>query len=355
MKKLLYLFLFCAVVTGTYAENPSHPILHVGTKVAPPFSMKDTQGNWEGISIELWELIAKNLDLRYTFESKKNIKHLLSSVEDASIDVAIAAITITAERESKFDFSHSYYTTGLGIAVPKKGGSAWMTVLKALFSFKMLVIVFALFGILLVIGTITWLMERRRNPEHFNPNPIRGIASGIWWAAVTMTTVGYGDMSPKTLGGRFVALLWMFVSMLLVSSVVAVVASTLTLAKLEPAVSSPNDLAKVTSATIESSISDRYLKDRRLSAEYYDSVVAGLNAVKTGRVDVMVYDEPLLKYTIKKKFSQHLMVVDAIFEDQNYGIAFPEKSPLREAVNREMLQIIHSEKWRSILKKYLGL
>ena len=90
----------------------------------------------------------------------------------------------------------------------------------------MLLIISFLVLILLLVGTLAWLMERKRNPEHFNPNPIKGIAGGIWWAAVTMTTVGYGDLTPKTMGGRLIALLWMFASMLLVSSVIATVAST---------------------------------------------------------------------------------------------------------------------------------
>ena len=354
MKNLFFLWiLFFSVSVVTAETLPTHSLL-VGTKIAPPFAMKDKAGHWEGISIELWKNIAQNLGLEYTFSEQKDIKQLLSGVENASLDVGIAAITITAQRETKFDFSHSYYTTGLGIAVPKKEANAWIEVLRALFSFKMFLIVSVLVLILFIIGTITWLMERKQNTEHFNPNPIKGIASGIWWAAVTMTTVGYGDMTPKTLGGRLVALFWMFASMLLVSSVIAIVASTLTLAKLEPAVTGPNDLAKVKSATIASSISDSYLKDRRLRSEYYDSVDAGLEAVKEGKVDTMIYDEPLLKYTIHNHYSETLMVVDSIFENQNYGIAFPEKSMLREAVNRELLKIIHSEKWQSIIKKYLG-
>jgi len=354
MKKILYIFLCIVWISGSYAEESSVHTLKVGTKVTPPFAMKDKEGHWEGISIELWERIAQNLKLDYIFVEQEDIKHLLSAVEDASLDVGIAAITITAQRETQFDFSHSYYTTGLGIAVPKKEGNAWMAVLRALFSFKMFLIVSALVFILFIIGTLTWLMERKRNPKHFDPNPVKGIASGIWWAAVTMTTVGYGDMTPKTIGGRLVALFWMFASMLLVSSVIAIVASTLTLAKLEPVVSGPNDLAKVRSATITSSVSDKYLKERHLRSASYDSVKAGLKAVKKGQVDAMIYDEPLLKYMIKKEFSQSLMVVDALFENQNYGIAFPEKSSLREGVNREMLHIIHSEKWQNIIEKYLG-
>ena len=355
MKKKLYVFLMIIVwmsafcVEGLWAET-----LRVGTKEAPPFAMKDKEGHWEGISIELWDRIAKNLKLDYVFVNQKDIDHLLAGVRDASLDAGIAAITITAPRETVLDFSHSYFTTGLGIAVPKKEANGWVTVMRALFSFKMLLIISFLVLILLLVGTLAWLMERKRNPEHFDPNPIKGIAGGIWWAAVTMTTVGYGDLTPKTMGGRLIALLWMFASMLLVSSVIATVASTLTLAKLEPEVSSPNDLAKIETATIASSISDKYLRERHLRYVYYDSVDAGLKGVKNGEVGAMVYDEPLLKYTIMKKFSQSLMVTDALFENQNYAIAFPEKSPLREKVNRELLKIIHSQEWRHILHKYLG-
>jgi voltage-gated potassium channel len=40
--------------------------------------------------------------------------------------------------------------------------------------------------------------------------PDVSFASGIWWAIVTLTTVGYGDISPTTAGGRTLAVLIMF-------------------------------------------------------------------------------------------------------------------------------------------------
>jgi len=141
MKKILYIFLCIVWISGSYAEESSVHTLKVGTKVTPPFAMKDKEGHWEGISIELWERIAQNLKLDYIFVEQEDIKHLLLGVEDASLDVGIAAITITAQRETQFDFSHSYYTTGLGIVIPKEERNAWMAVLRALFSFKMFLIV----------------------------------------------------------------------------------------------------------------------------------------------------------------------------------------------------------------------
>jgi ABC-type amino acid transport substrate-binding protein len=344
---LLSLFLLTAL------QASSNIPLQVGTKIAPPFSMKDKEGQWEGISIELWDLIAKRLHLKYQFH-EHTLKSLLDGVADKSLDVGIAAITITGDRETKFDFSHSYYTTGLSIAIPKKSSAGWWAVIKGLFSYKMFVIISALAFILFTIGTITWLVERRRNPENFHPNAIKGIASGIWWAAVTMTTVGYGDMTPKTLGGRVIALFWMFGSLLLVSSIIAGVASTLTVAQMDHLISKPEDLARGKVASIQHSVSDHYLKERRIYPNYYANVHEGLLALKAKKVDAMVYDAPLLQYIIKEKFSDDLMMSEALFENQNYGIALQEGSPLRESINRVMLEIIHDNEWTKIKHKYLG-
>ncbi len=60
----------------------------------------------------------------------------------------------------------------------------------------------AAMSVLLIVGSsmVMWGLERGKNPEHFGSIP-----EAMWWAIVTMTTVGYGDMTPVTPIGRLVA------------------------------------------------------------------------------------------------------------------------------------------------------
>jgi voltage-gated potassium channel len=48
---------------------------------------------------------------------------------------------------------------------------------------------------------------------------------GVWWAVVTVTTVGYGDKVPHSVGGRIVAMVLMFVGIGFLAVLTATVAS----------------------------------------------------------------------------------------------------------------------------------
>ncbi len=58
---------------------------------------------------------------------------------------------------------------------------------------------------------------------------------GIWWAFITATTVGYGDISPTTVGMRAVALVVAFTGILTAAIVTASVAASIVSARLEDA------------------------------------------------------------------------------------------------------------------------
>ena len=87
--------------------------------------------------------------------------------------------------------------------------------------------------ILSIVGTLLWLAERKESPEQFPKGPLQGIGTGMWLAIVTMTTTGYGDKAPITLLGRIITGTWMVISIIFATSMVAGLASILTLSSLD--------------------------------------------------------------------------------------------------------------------------
>ncbi len=343
-------FLLCSSAAAQRAPAPDS-VLVVGTKEAPPFAMQ-VDGVWQGISIDLWRSIAAELGLFFVFE-EADLEGLIDGVATGRFDAGVAALTITAAREEVLDFTHPFYVAGLGIAVRAEGGAGWWAVARALVSPQLLKVLALLFGLLLVIGLLMWFFERRRNPQ-FEEAPGQGIASGFWWSAVTMTTVGYGDKAPVTLGGRVVALVWMFVAIIIISSFTAAITSALTVSQLDTAVQGPDDLPSVRVGALPASTSAAYLDGERLSFRAFGTAEAGLQALANNEIDAFVYDKPILRYLVNKDFEGDLEVLDALFETQYYGIALPPGSPLDEPVNRVLLERIRHADWQDVLYRYLG-
>jgi len=71
------------------------------------------------------------------------------------------------------------------------------------------------FGMVFIFGALTFLLEHGHNPQ-FGQLP-----DGLWWAFVTLTTVGYGDVVPITPGGRVIAVITMVIGIVVYSLVVA--------------------------------------------------------------------------------------------------------------------------------------
>ncbi len=350
---------FSACYSGNLrAQEPppadDRPILIVGTKEVAPFAMKNPDGSWRGISIDLWKAIADELDLKYEFREQP-LEKLLNGLKTRELDAAVAAMTITTEREEFMDFTHPFYNSGLGIAVSPQTERSWVSGLfSLLLSWEFLQIVAALVVTLLIVGLLVWLFERRHNAEQFGGRGAKGLYSGFWWSAVTMTTVGYGDKAPKTLPGRLVALIWMFSSLIVISFFTASVATMLTVSRLESPIQGPDDLPDVRVATVADSTSEEYLRAHHIPFRAYPEPLDALEAVARNERDAVVYDMPTLRYLSKHELDEPLDVLPRRFDRQNYGIGLPQGSPLRETINRVLLRKISEPEWDDSLFRYLG-
>lgn len=333
--------------------------LLVATREVPPFAIRSDEGHWSGISIELLREVKAALEAELEHEIALEFRDLpladmLDAVEHGEVDLAAGAITVNYEREKRMDFSHPFYHSGLGIAVGASNHAGWWGTLRAILSPTFLGIVAALLAALALSAVAVYFFERRANREQFGGGAVRGIGSGLWWAAVTLTTVGYGDKAPVTLPGRLIGLAWMFAGLFIIASFTAAVTSALTLNQLKADISGPADLSRVRVATVEGSTAAGYLRARHINAQQFGTASEALAAVTSQAADAVVYDAPILRYQVLNDYPGEATVLPVTFAEQDYAFPLPPGSPLRERINQVLLRQVDSPDWKELLAGYLG-
>ncbi|MGC1515787.1 MAG: ion channel, partial [Maribacter sp.] len=208
--------------------------------------------------------------------------------------------------------------------------------------------------IIFLFGILGWFFERKANPMVFREGS-KGLWDGVWWSAVTLTTVGYGDKAPVTRSGKITALLLMFGGLLFISGLTASIASSLTVNQLTNNPDGFNEFKDRQVGTIANSGTETFLSEhffRNINA--YPSVNPGLVDLKKGRIKAFLYDEPILKYAIRKDSTLHtLELLPVKFDVQFYAFALPKSHvELEQLISQRILEIIETEEWDIVLNEY---
>lgn len=364
MKRVVAVLIFIAavMVSQVYAsEEISAEIITinftgrhyvVATNEMPPFSMKDERGEWYGPTIELWKEVAYQLGHTYEF---KELPHseLMAQVKSGEVDVGLSAITITADREKDYDFTHPYYSSPSGIATVS--GSMFSAVVSNLISFKFLRAFISFLIIVGFIATVIWWFER--DNDNFGRG-LKGWLNAYWFSHVTATTVGFGDKAPKTSTGRIATAAWMYLSLILVSSFTATLAATATVNSVSEDVKSVGWLKGQMVAVVSGTASGDLLTEIGYESTGFKLPTQALNSIGKKMCDectpisAVLYDYPTLKYLTKGR--NNITISKADFNIESYGLIFKNGNKLREEVNQEVIKFTTSSRWNKILNAYLN-
>jgi polar amino acid transport system substrate-binding protein len=333
-------------------DNPQEPI-KVVTKDIEPFVFI-TDSSLSGFSIDLMEVLAKDSGLEYEYLIVDTVQDQLSALENNEADLAIAAISITEEREKRVNFSHQYFVSGLGIMTHARIPHTLSDTLRAALSPNILRILAGLLITILIAAHIIWLVERRRHDD-FPHSYLRGIWEGIWWSVVTVTTVGYGDKVPIGRLGRFFGIVWMLTGLFLIANFTAAVTSELTVQRLEGKIEKPEDLYGKRVTTVAGSTADEWLTTEGIRHTTVTTIEEAYLLLDDLEVQAVVYDHPVLLYHAHKNPIKNYAVSEEPFNTEVYGIALPEGSPLRENINLVLLRTLENGQYNRIFHKWFGV
>ncbi|MFT6792816.1 MAG: polar amino acid transport system substrate-binding protein [Rubritalea sp.] len=355
MKAFLYLAcsVFFIVVAG---EARAQQEIKVGLAGSEPFVI-DTGNDTEGLVVDIWEGLASHGKLGFEYIHYDSVEKALAGLDTGAVDVAAGPISVTQEREEQYDFTRPFYQAGLGILSKNDEFSLWSRV-KPFFSKSFFIALTVFLIILAVVGTLIWIVERRTDNEPFCNGPTKGVGNGIWLALVTMTTVGYGDLAPKTTIGRVVLGCWMVVTLISATSLLAGLAGTITQsARGGVRVKNLTQMPGSRVAVVKNSPGEDFTKQNNGRSFYVKTLEEGFEKLSAGEVDAFVFDYPQLSYHLENPIEGHaytdLYLAEKTYQEQGYAFALRQEDTRIEMLNQNLLSIKEAGVIDDLVKEWL--
>jgi polar amino acid transport system substrate-binding protein len=349
---ILALLAFC--VPGSSAQGSTSK-LRVATRLVPPMVIED-KGALRGFSIDLWNSISARLNRETEYLVMSDVSEVLDAVGNGRADLGIAAISITSERESRFDFSQPILNAGLQILVRGAAENAEPSpvhLMRLFFSRTLLIWLGVALLLIMIPAHLVWLVERHHR-EGIIPskNYFPGIFHAMFWAAGTLAT--QADHMPRHWMARIVAVLWMFTAVVFVAFYTAQLTASLTAQQIRGLINGPQDLVGRNVGTTRASTAAAYLSENKAQVREFVSLDAVYDALLEKQIDAVVFDAPAILYYVAHDGKGLAQVVGGVFHKEDYGIVFPTDSPLRKQVNESLLALRENGRYQKIYDEWFG-
>jgi len=340
-------------VDGGTPPQPSGP-LTVGLYVSPPFVMKDENGGFTGMAIDLWQAMAETNGVDYDYRVFPTIRELVDATAGKSVDVAVTNLTITRKRADRIDFTQPWFDAGLRILVPASQGASFSEIVAGL-SDSGYLRAYGWLALVIVVATALMTLFDRRFDKSFPKGWPEGISESFY-SVMSVVTSGKAPSRKNLFGwpGRIWQALWLVCGIAVMAYVTSSVTSVMTTLSLTNQINSIADLPGRTIGVFAGSVAQEYAQETGWSHLEYDDIDSAVAALKGGEIEAIVGDAPVLEYYAHTHPREDVDVVGPIFEPDKYGFALANDSALTRPMTLELLTAHESELIEDLRVRYFG-
>jgi len=349
MKRLWFLLLIILPITAD--------TLRVSVHSFPPCVILDGPKKPTGFDIDVFEAVIEKTGHQVIYNYQDKFLDLLGNLEKDLSDISVAGITITGKRENTIDFTHPYLNSGLSICVNKGTKTNPFGILiryiNSMSSMLLLILIFTIF-----CGIIIFFVEKMfaKKESMFNPDsPANGIFLGFYFANIFSSTVGFGDLVPKSKVGRCLTIIMIFIGVYFIFPY--------SVANMSMALQQENEILKIndvddlvgkTVAAKKGTTSETFIRNLGCNVKSVQEIDKAYTLLKENKVDAIVYDMPVLKYFVQNKGKKYFQISGKIFDKQSYGFALQQDSPYREELNKHLADFMRTEEYWELHNKWFG-
>ncbi|XP_022783116.1 uncharacterized protein LOC111323926 isoform X3 [Stylophora pistillata] len=143
-------------------------------------------------------------------------------------------------------------------------------------------------------GIVIWCLDSKENSEQFPHQFVKGAGQGFWWSFISMTTVGYGDLCPKSIPGKLFAIVWFLIGLVIFSVFMGTLTSLLTVTTVKKTIGSPQGTDMKTVAVVADSPEKRVaigsLSGKVTVGKQFPDVEHLVRALNDGAVESILVD-----------------------------------------------------------------
>ncbi|XP_024191419.1 glutamate receptor 2.8 [Rosa chinensis] len=306
-----------------------------------------------GFSIDVFKAVVEKLPYAISYDfipfakpdgtTAGNYNDMCYQVYLGNFDAVVGDTTIRANRSLYVDFTMPYADTGVVMVVPvvdtnKRSACAflkpwewdiWLAIIISLLS----------------VGFVVWAVEHHTNEDFRGKTAEQEVGKVVWFSFSTMVFAHHERVDSNL--ARLVMSIWIFVVLVLTINYQASLTSIYTVEKLEPTITSIQDILKkgenigyIASSFTYETLKQVGFEDSKLRA--FGTMEAIDDALSNSGIAGFVDETPYMKLFLARYCNKYTMI-GPIFKTDGFGFVFPKRSPLLPDVSQAVLNITGGE------------